>query len=293
MAALDAGLESIFTAKAPLAERTWLRVGGSADWLIRPTSREELVQAVERCRDAGVPMKLIGDGSNVLVRDEGFRGAVVTLEHEAFGGVEIDGQLATVGGGASLASVINETVRAGLAGLDTLVGIPGSIGGALHNNSGGRGGDISQWVKQATVVTRSGETITRQRDELVFGYRESSLDELAIVEAVFELEASDPSELTKRLQKQWIVSKAAQPMTHERRGQVFRNPRGMSAGMLIDQAGLKGASVGGAEVSAKHANFFVASDDATASDLLQLIDLVRERVEERLGVELELAIEIW
>ena len=293
MAALNDGLESIFTAGASLADRTWLRVGGAADWVVRPTSVEELVTVVGRCRDAGVPMNLLGAGSNVLVRDEGFKGVVVQLDHEAFCGVKTDGVRATIGGGASLAGAINDTVRAGLAGLDTLVGIPGVVGGALHNNSGGRGGDIGQWVAEATVVTRSGETITRSRDEIVFGYRESSLDELAIIEAVFELESADPSELTKRLQKQWIVSKASQPMTHERRGQIFRNPRGMSAGMLIDQAGLKGASVGGAEVSSKHANFFVASDGATASDLLQLIDLVRERIDERLGVELELAIEIW
>ncbi|TWT96107.1 UDP-N-acetylenolpyruvoylglucosamine reductase MurB [Botrimarina colliarenosi] len=293
MPELNAGLESIFVPSAALADRTWLRVGGPADWLVRPTNVDELGTVIGRCRDASAPTRVLGGGSNVLVRDEGVRGAVLQLDHEAFGGVRIEGTRAIVGGGASLAAVINETVRAGLAGLDTLVGIPGTVGAALHHNAGGRGGDIGQWVVEATVMTRTAETITRSRDEMVFGYRQSSLDELAILEVVFELDPADPSELTKRMQKQWIVSKAAQPLSHERRGQVFLNPRGMSAGMLIDQAGLKGSSVGGATVSDKHANFFVAAEGATAADLLKLIDLVRSRIDERMGIELELAIEIW
>ncbi|MEN0110193.1 MAG: UDP-N-acetylmuramate dehydrogenase [Planctomycetota bacterium] len=293
MAALDLGLESIFTPQAPLAERTWLGVGGPAEHLARPTSVEELTTVVERCRDTGTPARVLGGGSNTLVRDDGVAGVVISLDAEAFTGVRIDGEQVTVGGGASLATTINESVRAGLAGLDSLVGVPGVVGAALHANSGSRGGDIGQWVTQATVLTRTGETLTRTKDEMVFAYRESSLDELAIVEAVFTLDPADPAELTKRMQKQWIVSKASQPLSGERPGQVFRNPRGMSAGMLIDQAGLKGASVGAARVSDKHANFFLAGEGATAEDLLRLIDSVRERVEERMGVELEPAIEIW
>lgn len=293
MAALNAGFEPIFTANAPLAERTWLRVGGAAEWLARPTSVEELVSIVTRCRDEGASVRVLGSGSNVLVRDAGVSGVVLQLDHDAFTTIKIEGTRVTAGGGASLATLINDTVRAGLGGLDTLVGIPGVVGAALHHNAGGRGGDIGQAVTEARVLTRSGETLTRGQDHLVFGYRESSLDELVILEAVFELEASEPSELTKRMQKQWIVSKASQPMSHERRGQIFRNPRGMSAGMLIDQAGLKGATVGGASVSDKHANFFVADGEATADDLLKLIELVRSRVQERMGIELELAIEIW
>lgn len=293
MAALNTDLESIFTAAEPLASQTWLGVGGPAEWVARPENPEQLVKVVTRCRDTQTPSRVLGGGSNILVKDAGVAGVVLRLDHAAFTGVRIDGSRAIVGGGASLASVINETVRAGLSGLDSLVGIPGVVGAALHQNAGSHGGDIGQWVAEATVLTRTGETITRTRDELVFGYRESSLDELVILEAVFELDSSDPSELTKRMQKQWIVSKASQPMSHERRGQIFRNPRGMSAGALIDQAGLKGATVGAASVSSKHANYFVAAEGATADDLLKLIDLVRSRVHERMGIELELAIEIW
>lgn len=293
MARLDAGLEAIFTAGAPLAEKTWLRVGGPAEWLVRPRSVDELTTVVVRCRDEAVPLRVLGGGSNVLVSDAGVRGVVLALDHEAFGGVRVEGARLIAGGGAPLATAINEAVRSGLGGLDTLVGIPGVVGAALHHNAGGRGGDVGQWVANATVLTRSGDVLGRERHEMVFGYRQSSLDELVILEAVFDLEPADPSELTKRMQKQWILSKASQPMSHERRGQIFLNPRGMSAGMLVDQAGLKGASVGGASVSDKHANYFVAAEGASAADLLKLIDLVRSRVDERMGIELELAIEIW
>ena len=143
------------------------------------------------------------------------------------------------------------------------------------------------------VITRGGELITRERDDLVFAYRQSSLDELVILEARFELEEEDPDELTKRMQKQWIFKKANLPMSHENTACIFKNPRGMSAGMLIDQAGLKGERVGEAEVSQRHANFIVAHPGATSRDVLKLIDVVRSRIVERMGVELETELEIW
>jgi UDP-N-acetylmuramate dehydrogenase len=238
-------------------------------------------------------VRLLGGGSKVLVRDEGVAGMVVSLAHSNFGKISVSGRHATTGGGANLANVITVTVGAGLAGLEPLVGIPGTIGGALHGNSGTHGGDIGQWTCRARVMTRSGEIIERERNDLVFAYRESSLDELAILDAEFELEEEDPVEITKRMQKQWIVKKANLPMAHENTGCIFKNPRGMSAGMLIDQCGLKGEQIGAVEVSQRHANFFVARHGATAKDVLQLIDLVRNRVAERVGVELETEIEIW
>src|SRR5581483_2828101 len=197
------------------------------------------------------------------------------------------------GGGVKLGHLISTAVREGLAGLETLVGIPGTVGGALHGNAGSRGGDIGQWTCRATLMTTKGEIVERSREELVFAYRESSLDELVILAGEFQLEPDDPEELTKRMQKQWIVKKAAQPLGHQSAGCIFKNPRGMSAGMLIDQAGLKGTRVGGAEVSDRHANFIVAEPGATTQDVLRLIELVRSRVVDRLGVELELEIEVW
>jgi UDP-N-acetylmuramate dehydrogenase len=277
----------------PLADRTWLKVGGAAAYFAEPTSEEELIAVIARCRDEQLPVRLLGGGSNVLVRDEGAPGMTISLSDPAFSRIKTNGTRVTIGGGASLANAITVTVGAGLAGLEPLVGIPGTVGGALHGNAGSHGGDIGQWTSAATVITRSGETIERQRSDLVFAYRQSSLDELVVLSAEFELEEEDPTEITKRMQKQWIVKKASLPMAHESTGCIFANPRGMSAGMLIDQCGLKGQQVGGAEVSQRHANFFVTRSGATAKDVLQLIDLVRSRVAERMGVELETQINIW
>jgi UDP-N-acetylmuramate dehydrogenase len=279
--------------QVPLAERTWFKVGGPAQYFAEPSSLDELLSVVERCRDEGLQAHLLGGGSNVLVRDEGVTGMVISLAHASFSKIRISGRRVTVGSGASLANTITTSVGAGLAGLEPLVGIPGTVGGALHGNAGSHGGDIGQWAFAASVMTRSGEIIHREHQDLVFAYRQSSLDELVIVEAQFELEEEDPVEITKRMQKQWIVKKANLPMAHENTGCIFKNPRGMSAGMLIDQCGLKGEQFGRAEVSQRHANFFIANPGATAKDVLQLIDVVRNRVAERMGVELETEIEIW
>jgi UDP-N-acetylmuramate dehydrogenase len=279
--------------QVPLAERTWFKVGGAAQFFAEPTSVDELQALVKRFRDEGLHVRLLGGGSKVLVRDEGVSGMVISLSNPTFASIATVGERVTLGAGAMLANAITVTVGAGLAGLEPLVGIPGTVGGALHGNSGSHGGDIGQWATRATVMTRSGEIIVRERSDLVFAYRESSLDELVILSAEFELEKEDPLVVTKRMQKQWIVKKANLPMAHENTGCVFKNPRGMSAGMLIDQCGLKGEQVGGVEVSQRHANFFVAKPGATAKDVLQLIDVVRNRVAERMGVELETEIEIW
>jgi len=279
--------------KVPLAERTWLKVGGATQYFAEPSSVDELSAVVNRCRDEGLAARLLGGGSKVLVRDEGVAGMTISLSHASFGDVRIDGRHVTVGGGAKLANVITMSVGAGLGGLETLVGIPGTVGGALHGNSGTHGGDIGQWACRATVITRGGEIVDREHEDLVFAYRQSSLDELVILSAQFELEEDDPNELTKRMQKQWIVKKANLPLVNENTGCIFKNPRGMSAGMLIDQSGLKGERVGNVEVSQRHANFFVAHPGATAREVLQLADVVRNRVAERMGVELETEIEIW
>jgi len=277
----------------PLADRTWLKLGGPTQYFAQPESVEELQAVVERCRSEGMLVRLLGGGSRVLVRDEGVRGMVISLDEPAFGRISVAGNQVTVGGGAKLAHVITSSVGTGLAGLESLVGIPGTIGGALHGNAGIQGGDIGQWTTHATVMTRGGEILQHDRDNMVFAYRQSSLDELVILEAQFELEEENPTELTKRMQKQWIIKKSNLPMAHENASCIFKNPRGISAGMLIDQAGLKGERVGGVEVSQRHANFFIAHPDATSRDVLALVEVVRNLVAERMGVELETEIEVW
>lgn len=285
--------QDILTPQAPIADRTWFRTGGPAEFFAAPTSVDQLQQLVKQCHKDGMPVRVLGGGSNILIRDDGVRGMVISLAADCFSRVSVEGNKVCAGGGAVLAEVISESVRNGLAGLDPLVGIPGVIGGALHGNSGSRGGDIGQWTSAATVMTRAGEVVTRSRDELVFAYRRSSLDELVILDAEFQLENDEPEHLTKRMQKQWIVKKASQPLSDQRTGAIFKNPRGMSAGMLIDQAGLRGVSDGAVRVSEKHANFIVADPGASSQDVLHMIDMVRSRVAERLGVELETELEIW
>jgi UDP-N-acetylmuramate dehydrogenase len=287
------GLENIVRPAEPLAPHTWLQLGGPAEYFAEPRTSEQLGEVLRRSREQGLAVRILGGGSNLLVRDEGVRGVVIRLADPAFADIKIEGTRLQAGGGAKLGHVISTSVREGLAGLETLVGIPGTIGGALHGNAGSRAGDIGQWTCRATVLTSGGEVFQREREDLVFAYRESSLDELVILSAEFQLERENPDELTKRMQKQWIMKKASQPLGHQSAGCIFKNPRGMSAGMLIDQAGLKGTRSGGAEVSDRHANFIVVDSTASSQDVLKLMELMRSRVSERLGVDLENEIKIW
>ena len=291
--ALLTGFESIVRRAEPLAMHTWFQLGGPAEYFAEPENTDQLVALIQRCRQEEVPVRVLGRGSNLLVRDEGVPGMVIRLTAPAFCDIRVAGQTITAGGGAQLGRVVTTATHRGLAGLEVLVAIPGTLGGALHGNAGTHGGDIGQWTFQATVVTRTGEVFQRHREDLVFAYRQSSLDELVIVDANLQLEEDDPRELAKRLQKQWIVRKASQPMGHQCAGCVFKNPRGMTAGELIEGAGLKGTRIGGAVVSDRHAGFIIAEPECTSNDVLRLIDLVRSQVHERLGVELELEMEIW
>jgi UDP-N-acetylmuramate dehydrogenase len=291
--ALLTGFEKIVRQDEPLAMHTWFQLGGPAEYFAEPENVDQLSALMQRCRQEDVPVRVLGGGSNILVRDEGVPGVVVQLSAPAFCHIRIKGQTVVAGGGATLGHVITSAVHRGLAGLETLIGIPGTLGGALHGNAGTHGGDIGQWANQASVMTQNGELFQRTRDDLIFEYHQSSLDELAILEAELQLEEDDPRSLARRMQEHWIVKKAAQPMGHQSAGCVFRNPRGASAGELIEQAGLKGTRIGGAVVSDRHANFILAQPECTSQDVLRLIDMIRAQVHERLGVELERELEIW
>ena len=263
--------------------RSSFLLGGPAEFFAEPEALDQLAALVRRCREEDVPVHVLGSGTNLLIRDQGVRGMVISLNSDFFGQIHVEKNKLFAGGGAKLGHVVATAVREGLGGLEPLVGIPGTIGGALHGNSGSRGGDVGQWATGATVLTRSGEVLQRERSELVFAYRQSSLDELVILNSQFDLEEDDPEQLTKRMQKQWIIKKASSPMSHLAAGCIFKSPRGMSANLLIEQAGLKGTKVGNVEVSQQNANFFIAHENATSSDVLQLIDLVRSRVTETPG----------
>ncbi len=288
-----AGFEKIVRPDEPLAMHTWFQLGGPAEFFAEPRTLEELAALVQRCRDHEMPLRVLGRGSNILVRDEGVRGVVVQLTASVFRQIQVRGEEITAGGAARLGRVVTTAVHEGLAGLEPLVAIPGSVGGALDTNAGAVGGDIGQWTVAATVMTETGQIVERSRDELIFGYRQSSLDEPIILEARFHLEPDDPRELSYRLQKLWILKKAKQPMGHQSAGCIFKNPPGLNVEELIEQAGLKGTRIGGAVVCERNANFIIAEPECTAQDVLRLIDLLREQVRDRLGVELELGLEIW
>lgn len=290
---LITGFEKIVRRDEPLAMHTWFQLGGVVEYFAEPESLDQLVALVKRCHEEEVPIRPLGCGSNILVRDEGVAGMVIRLFTSAFGEIAVRDNMLVAGGGAKLGRAITAAVHHGLAGLEALIGIPGTLGGALRGNAGAHGNDVGQWVEQATVITHSGEVAERDRDDLAFGYRQGSLDDLFILEARFALEEDAPVELARRMQKYWIMKKASQPMGHQSAGCVFRNPRGASAGQLIDRAGLKGTRIGGAVVSERHANFIVAEPECTSQDVLRLIDMIRSQVHDRLGVELELELEVW
>ncbi len=277
----------------PLAPHTWLRVGGPAQFFVEPRDEDELAAVVRACHEQEIAVRLLGDGSNVVVRDEGVSGAVIRLPRELFSAVSIDGQVVRAQAGALLSHVISQAVRAGLAGLETLTGIPGTVGGALHGNAGGKTGEIGQYVVEVGALTPAGERVVRTGDDLLFAYRDGGLEDLVVLQAAFGLTPEDPDEIARRMRKIWITKKASQPLSHQSAGCVFKNPRGQSAGQLVDRAGLKGTRVGEAEISDRHANFVVTRDGAKADDVLRLIDLARSRVLERFGVELELEVQVW
>lgn len=277
----------------PLAEYTWLRVGGPAQYLIEPRDQDELQAVVRCCHENEIAVHVMGSASNLLIREEGVSGAVIRLKGEAFSQITINGTQIKAQAGALLSNVISQCIQSGLAGLETLAGIPGTVGGALVGNAGGKNGDIGQFVESVQVMTSKGELQIRTRDEISYEYRNSSITDLVVLEGTLNLKQDDPDEISNRMKKIWIMKKATQPLSFQSAGCIFKNSRGAQAGALIEEAGLKGMKVGNVEVSEQHANFFVTHPGAKADDVLRLIDLVHSKVNEQFGVDLELEIKIW
>jgi len=282
------------TAGHPLSPLVWFRLGGPAASFAKPRTIEDLCGVLKRARDASIPVKILGGGSNVLVRDEGVEALVIHLESPFFSDVKVEGDRITAGAAVPLTALISQTARAGLAGLESLTGIPGTVGGALRGNAGSRQGAIGPYVGRATVLDAGDEVQVRERDDLSFVDRESNLDEPVILSAEFELAREDPESVVRRMRRIWIVKKENQPYGHQSSGCIFKNPSpDVSAGALIDQSGLKGTRHGGAEVSDRHANFIIAHPGAKAADVLHLIDQIQQRVWQQFGYELELQLQIW
>lgn len=277
----------------PLAPLTSLRVGGAAEYLVRPRSVPELAGVLKFAADNRVPIRILGAGNNVLVRDEGVRGAVVQLSEPAFTAIAVDGKNVRADGGALLADLISQSVKSRLAGLETLVGIAATVGGAVRANAGDRSGEIGQYVRRVRVLDARGTAVWREHDELRFGEQQSNLDDPVILSAEFELETDRPDALQKRLLKAWIARKARLPHSFEAAARMFANPRGLNAGTLIDKAGLGKLKVGEAEVSERNPNFVVAGRGATARDVLALINLIQTKVREHCGVQLDQELLVW
>ena len=289
------GLETIVQKDFPLGPMTTFGVGGKARYFVRPRTEDQLRETIERCGKKKLDIHAIGRGSNVLVRDEGVKGAVIQLDPKAFGRITIEEDLLRAGAAAPLPKVVAEAARHSLSGVECLVGVPGTAGGGVRMNAGGTYGDIGQTVERIKVMDAHGETFYREREDLAFGYRTSNVSARFILEVELRLLPDSVSAINKRMKKIWIAKKNSQPMSAATAGCAFKNPRGLAAGLLIEQAGLKGTAVGGAAVSRKHANFIVIRDKkkTKAADVLALIELVRKAVKDRFDVYLELEIEVW
>jgi len=288
-----AGLEEIVKENEPLAPHTWYRIGGPARWYVQPRTPEELQDAAQRCAEEGIAVYVLGLGANLLVSDNGVDGAVFRLDAEYWRRVRYDKNIVETGAGVDMQKLLLRTVREGLAGIECLAGIPGTIGGGVRMNAGGKFGDLGAVVKRVQVMDSVGVMFERTKDDLVFDYRSTNITAPFILGATLDLEEEDPRAIMERTKQIWMFKRNTQPLNTKNAGCIFKNPRGLSAGALIDQAALKGLHVGGAEVSSKHANFIIAHPGCTADNVLKLIKIVQEKVYEKQQVHLETEVRIW
>ncbi len=282
---------------------TWFHVGGRADRLARPRNTADLLQCLELDPD----LVVLGEGANLLVDDAGMDRLVVSLQTEGFRGIEFDPSgLVRAGAGVALPRLINDCVKRGLSGIETLAGIPATVGGAAVMNAGGAFGELAGAVRTVFAIDRAGREHAYRRDQIDFGYRQSRLNHLIITGVELALEPADVEACRAELKRCMDYKGATQPLKDKSAGCVFKNPtlhedlagigaagQRVSAGMLIDRAGLKGTRVGGASVSERHANFVVCDAGASARDVIDLIARVRARVEEEFGVHLDREVVIW
>jgi UDP-N-acetylenolpyruvoylglucosamine reductase len=276
----------------PLAGHTTLRVGGPADAYVEPASEADLAAIVKFCGAHGVPFFVIGRGSNLLVRDGGFRGAVICLSHANFAGIEFTGERLRCGAGAKLKNVAVEARRHGLSGMEFLEGIPGSVGGALRMNAGAMGSQTFDVVESVRLMDFDGNACELPPGEMLVKYRGcATLKNHIALGAVFKGRPDSPESIAQRMsafsQKRWSSQPAAPSA-----GCAFKNPPSIPAGKLIDELGLKGARVGGAVVSQEHGNFIVNDGNATARDVLELIAFLQAKAKAARGIELHTEVEI-
>lgn len=286
-----ARFKKIIRTSVPLAMHTWLQLGGRVEYFAEPQSEEELAELLRAASEKGIPVRFLGTGTNVLVSDSGVPGMVVRLSANSFCNIETDAAAAqvTAGAGAKLGRVITSSVYEGLAGLEGLIGIPGSVGGAVHNNISTSDGDIGQWIESVRVIGLDGQVQELSADEFGNAGNENGI----IVSCRFRLVPEEPEELARRLQKIWILRKKDQPIGYQGAGWLFKDPAGASASELIDDAGLKGTRIGGAVICDRNPNFVLVEPECSTDDVIRLIRLIQTQVRERAGVDLETDLSLW
>ncbi len=278
----------------PLAQHTTMKIGGPADIFIEPSSVEDIKKVMNFIKEKNLPWRAIGRGSNLLVSDSGIEGVVIKLG-TGLGHLTINGSTITVGGGHSLVSLSTLISKKGLSGLEFASGIPGSVGGAVYMNAGAHGSDISKILTKAHILFEDGTIEWLTNEEMEFSYRTSVLQQKRpgiVLEAEFKLTEGDRTAIVSQMQKNKDYRKETQPWNYPCAGSIFRNPLPQYAGKLIEDAGLKGFSIGGAKISEMHGNFIVNAGNATAEDVLQLIQHVKDTIHNLYGVKLETEVEI-
>ena len=274
----------------PLARFTTFRIGGVADYYVEPADAEDVLNMVNYLTKQGVPFYVMGNGSNILISDEGIRGVVINLE-SAFNELRHENGKIITGSGVKMAKFVDFCIQNGYGGVEMLAGIPATVGGALVMNAGAYGGETSTYVKEVTAVKKGAiKHLTKQ--ECDFTYRGSSLKGSVILEARFELPEGNKDEISKRRKELLIKRNEAQPVEIPNAGCIFKNPKDDFAAKLVEESGLKGVSFGGAMVSPKHSNFIVNQDGASANDVIELIKIIKKKVKDKTGIDLELEVKL-
>lgn len=272
----------------PMKRHTTFRIGGPADFFLLPSTVDEVRGILEICREEELPYFILGNGSNLLVSDKGYRGVIIQL-YRNFSNISVEGNEICASSGALLSQIAAAARNASLTGFEFAGGIPGTLGGAVFMNAGAYGGELKDVLKEAVVMTEQGEILTLPVEKLDMGYRTSRIKKAGylVLEARLVLEQGDMDkirDITKDLTEKRV---SKQPLEYPSAGSVFKRPVGYFAGTMIEQCGLKGKTVGGAMVSPKHAGFIVNTGDATCQDVLDLISLIQTKVKEQTGITLE------
>ena len=290
MVTLSTITKGSFLKDEAMAKHTSYRIGGPANAYITPRDKDDLSQILQFANQHGIATYFVGSGSNLLVADEGIDGLVITLG-KSLKRLEITGATVFAESGVMLGKMVKECISRNLSGVESMIGVPGTLGGALVMNAGAFGGEISNYLKHVTVMEMDGQEKQYQPGDISFSYRHSTFpDDEIVISAEFELIQSDKDTVQEKRAVASGGRKATQPLKFRSAGSVFKNPKEGAAGYYIDQAGLKGTKVGDAEISPIHANFFVNHGKAKASDVVALIRLARETVHDKFGIMLDLEV---